>query len=225
MEYSPRFHSVLKLDIYLQDIIGFEVELMIETLLTSIIAFGATNIDDIFILTLLYGSRRYSHLQIVSGQLFGIFVLVGLSLIISLIGTVVDPRYIGLLGLFPIYLGVRQIVDLLKGQDEEQSTEIKTASSITVLSIALITIANGGDNVGVYVPLFVTLTGAEKIQLCLVFGIMVYVWCLIARYLADHPILRSSLDKYSHRVVPIVLIVIGVFILIESDALTLLKFF
>ena len=198
---------------------------MIETLLTSIIAFGATNIDDIFILTLLYGSRKYSHLQILTGQFLGIFVLVALSIIISMVGAIVDPRLIGLLGLFPIYLGIRQVIDLLRGRDDRQSSEIQTASSITVLSIALITIANGGDNIGVYVPLFVTLTTSEKIQLCLVFAIMVYIWCVIARYLADHPILRNSLDKYSHRLVPIVLIAIGVFILVESKALSLLKLF
>jgi cadmium resistance protein CadD (predicted permease) len=196
---------------------------MIETVLTSIVAFGATNIDDIFILTLLYGSRKYSHSQIFVGQLSGIFALVGLSLAISSLDAIVDPRIIGWIGLFPIYLGIRQIIELFQKRDDERSQEVRPASSIAILSIALITIANGGDNVGVYVPLFVTLTGVEKIQLCLIFAVMVYIWCFIARYLADHPLLRNSLDKYAHRVVPIVLVAIGVFVLIESNALTFLQ--
>ena len=75
-----------------------------ETILTSIIAFASTNIDDLFILTLFFGDKRYKPLDIYLGQYLGIIVLIAISVSGSLIGNFIDSKYIGLLGLFPIYL-------------------------------------------------------------------------------------------------------------------------
>ena len=127
---------------------------MAQNVITSIIAFASTNVDDIFILTLFYASGRYSSNSIVAGQFLGIAFLVGVSLSLSVVGRLIDPRIVGLLGFFPIYLSVRQIIGLLKkGYEQEEAVKIREASKVaTIFSIAMITIANGGDNIGVYVP-------------------------------------------------------------------------
>ena len=78
-------------------------------ILTSIIAFISTNIDDVFLLTLFFSSKKYSTTEIFVGQITGIATLIVLALCGSLIGLLVDPAYIGLLGLFPIYLGLREL--------------------------------------------------------------------------------------------------------------------
>jgi cadmium resistance protein CadD (predicted permease) len=62
---------------------------------------------------------------------------------------------------------------------------------------------------------------AEKAVLFVVFLLMVYVWRVIARYLAEHKLLASSLSKYAHLIMPIVLFALGIFILYESKSLTL----
>lgn len=196
---------------------------MAQNVITSIIAFASTNVDDIFILTLLYASGRYSSNSIVAGQFLGIAFLVGVSLSLSVVGRLIDPRIVGLLGFFPIYLSVRQIIGLLKkGYEQEEAVKIREASKVaTIFSIAMITIANGGDNIGVYVPLFATLSHVETIQLCIIFVVMVFLWCYAAKYLATHPMLSASLNRYAHIVMPIVLFILGIFILIESGSHTL----
>lgn len=73
-----------------------------EIIFTGIAAFAATNIDDLFLLTLFFGNRHYPAAKIVTGQLVGIFTLVALSLAGSTIGYLIKPEYVGLMGLFPI---------------------------------------------------------------------------------------------------------------------------
>jgi cadmium resistance protein CadD (predicted permease) len=187
-------------------------------MITSILAFISTNIDDIFILTLFFGSKKFSKTTIVSGQFLGIGVLVIISLIGAYIGNFIGPRYIGLLGLFPIYLAVRQLITLFRSSHDDENVDVKASG---ILAIAGVTIANGGDNIGVYVPLLATMSLNDKLQLVIIFIIMTYTWCLLASYLAGHPLVAKQLDKYGHVIMPVVLFCLGIFILIESDSFSL----
>src|SRR5436190_17485379 len=186
-----------------------------EIVLASIIAFASTNIDDIFILTLFFGDKKYKTSEIYFGQYLGIIVLIGLSVTGSLLGNFIDSKYIGLLGLFPIYLGFRQIITLIKAGNKDEKLEQKEIkkSKSGILKVATITFANGGDNIGVYIPLFATLTIVDKSIMISIFLIMVLVWLTVAKYLTAHPILTKILSKYGHIITPIVLCLIGVFIL------------
>src|SRR5262245_6946347 len=94
-----------------------------EIIITSVIAFASTNIDDIFILTLFYGSKRFKDGEILGGQLLGIISLIAVSLIGSLAGLFIDPAYIGLLGLIPIYLGIKGILALIRTTQENEEAD------------------------------------------------------------------------------------------------------
>ena len=185
-----------------------------QNILTSVFAFLATNVDDIFVLMLFYGSAKYKPIQIVLGQYLGIFALVLIAFIGAYIGTFMDQRYIGLLGLFPIYLALRQVLQLLKKDSEENQ---EAGCPFDMLAIAGVTIANGGDNIGVYIPLLTTFTVVEKIQFVVVFIAMVYMLCILANYLALHPMLTTPIKRYGHIIMPVILFLLGVFILYESE--------
>ena len=191
----------------------------LEFIITSILAFAATNIDDLFLLTLFFGNKKYKDSNIYIGQVLGILSLVALSLIGSLAGNFIPPPYIGLLGLFPVYLGIKQI--LKKNGDEE--SEIVVSQRNMIVGVMLVTIANGGDNIGIYIPLFVTLSWRYKIGMIVIFLFMTLLWCTAAKYLANHPLLKASLSKYGHIVTPIVLILLGFYILYESNTFSLIS--
>lgn len=193
---------------------------MIQNIFTSILAFVSTNIDDIFLLTLFFSTRKFKAVNIFLGQYTGIATLVAISFVGSYIGNFIDQSYVGLLGLFPIYLAIKHIIDSRKGEaDDNDEVNIKSRG---ILAIAGVTIANGGDNIGVYVPLLTTMSGAEKIQMVVVFLIMTYVWCVAGQYLASRPLIAKQLDKYGHVIVPFVLFMLGIFILFESGTFGLL---
>ncbi|WP_165824021.1 cadmium resistance transporter [Pseudochryseolinea flava] len=191
---------------------------ILELILTSALAFIATNIDDLFLLTLFFGDRHYKSPNIYIGQIMGIGVLIGISIIISYAGNFISPVFIGFLGLFPIYLGVKQLFN----NEDEENENISISPKNMIIGVALVTIANGGDNVGVYVPLFAALSSFEKIGMVGVFLLMTLLWCVIANYLSNHPLLKLTLSKYGHRITPFILILLGIYLLYENKTLSLL---
>lgn len=139
---------------------------MMDLLLTAFkgaMAFTATNLDDIIILMLLFSQvgTAFRRRHIVAGQYlgFGALVLISLS---GFFGSLLFPRpWIGLLGVLPIVIGLSQ---LLSADDDEEDSETDSLPSSVApgmgllspqtASVAAITIANGGDNVGIYMPMF-----------------------------------------------------------------------
>jgi len=195
-----------------------------ELVLTSIIAFVSTNIDDIFILMLFFANKQYKRGQIVLGQYLGIAALIAISFVGSIIGLLFDQKYVGLLGLIPIYFGIRGIIYHFKKKkgNLKENVSINASSSNKIFSIAAITFANGGDNIGIYIPLFTTLLLPQKIIMIIIFLIMVVIWCLAAWFLCRHSIIAKSINKYGHVITPIILIILGIYILYESGSLTLM---
>lgn len=194
-----------------------------EILLTSVIAFAFTNLDDIFILILFYGNKKFRHNEILTGQFLGIISLIAISLAGSLAGLFIDPAYIGLLGLVPIYLGAKGIIGLIrnKNENDEPTVQHTDERKNNVLTVAGVTIANGGDNIGIYIPLFATLNWTNKAAMVTVFLVMTFLWCLSAKYLTKHSYVAKAIDKYGHFITPFVLVLLGLYILYESETLKL----
>ena len=181
--------------------------------------FAGTNVDDLVVLTVLFLSARASGRprpwQIWAGQYAGIAVLVGVSAVAALGLTLVPDRWVGLLGLVPIALGVRGLVSGLR--DGDDAPEALTAAN--GFAVAGVTVANGADNIAVYTPVFRSLGLAGSVVTCLVFAVLVAVWCGAAAWLGSHRRVVSLVRRYGHWLVPLVFIVIGVVIVVESGVL------
>lgn len=80
-----------------------------EVLSLGIGAFVVTNIDDLFILMIFFAKRSFPTFQIILGQYVGMGLLVGFSLVGSLIALVVPNNLIGLVGIFPIAIGIKSL--------------------------------------------------------------------------------------------------------------------
>lgn len=198
-----------------------------EIIIASVIAFATTNIDDIFILTLFFGNPKLDSRDIVLGQYLGIGTLIAISFAGSFIGLVIDTKYIGLLGLFPMYIGIKALINLAKKKEEEtKDTMTKEDGSKNhfqrIIAVAGVTIANGGDNISIYIPLFATLAFTGKISMVIIFLLMTAVWCLIARYLSRRPLVQKAVERYGHIITPFVFILLGIYILHESKTFGLL---
>lgn len=79
----------------------------------GLIAFIATNIDDIIVLLLFFSqiNADFRRRHIVIGQYLGFTTIVLASLPGFFGGLIVPREWIGLLGLLPITIGVKQLVD------------------------------------------------------------------------------------------------------------------
>ncbi|NJP11525.1 MAG: transporter [Leptolyngbyaceae cyanobacterium RU_5_1] len=199
---------------------------VVQAVITGITAFVATNIDDIVILTLFFAqiNAGFRPDQIVLGQYLGFCVLIAASLPGFFGGLLIPKAWIGLLGLVPIALGISQFVCREDKEMDVQivSCEVNRSRGIAsflapqTYNVAAVTVANGGDNIGIYVPLFANNNLISLGVILSVFLVMVGVWCYIGYHLSRHPAIAPLLTRYGHKIVPFVLIGLGIFILTEN---------
>ena len=180
---------------------------MVTSILTSIIAYISTNIDDIFVLMLLLAQTKAKG-RIIAGH----FLAVGLLTAISMLGALglqnLPLKYVGILGLVPIALGIKAWFDQGDGEVE--------AKSVGIFSMAMITLGNGADNVGVYIPLFTGFSGGERVGAVIIFAVMTALWIWLASSLAELPKIKAVIGKYKSVAIPVVFIALGVFIILDS---------
>lgn len=188
---------------------------MVKTIATSIAAFCSTNVDNIFILMLLYAQATGAkeRRQIVIGQYLGIGVLTGLSILCALSIRILPGRIICWLGLIPIFLGIRAWVTYRKEGSGDTPEKRPSAGAVSVMTL---TIANGADNLGMYIPIFSSYTAVELLTTILVFLFMTALWCLAGYYLSKLPSVRNHIQKYAHIIVPTALIGLGIYIILNG---------
>jgi cadmium resistance protein CadD (predicted permease) len=178
--------------------------------------FVATNLDDIFILLVFFADHRLRARNIVAGTYLGMAALVLISAVAALIALVIPPSYVRLLGLIPIALGVKALIWRDDDDDEEERARRAQSSAHSQAAIvAAITIANGGDNIGVYTPVFAVQSGYEIAVVVSVFTVMTGLWCALAHWLVNHPTLGAPIRRYGHRILPFVLIGVGVMVMLS----------
>ena len=205
---------------------------LITAIPTGLAAFAATNIDDILILTLFFAqvNATFRRRHIVIGQYLGFSALLVASLPGFFGSFIVPHAWIKLLGLVPIAIGLSSLLTPDEEDSPEAEVEIEQSEpsslagflSPQTYSVAAITIANGSDNIGVYVPLFASSELESLVVILGVFFTMVGAWCYAAYKLTTLPAFADLLTGYGSSLVPCVLIGLGVFIVKESLGLTLL---
>src|SRR5699024_1141459 len=128
---------------------------------------------------------------------------------------------IGLLGLIPIYLGIRVAMGSEEEAEEEEVVEKleSRGSNRLFWTVALITIASGGDNLGIYIPYFTSLSVSEIVIAIVVFALSIAVLCYISYRLAKISFFSETLEKYERIIVPIVFIGLGIFIMLENGTI------
>jgi cadmium resistance protein CadD (predicted permease) len=190
---------------------------MISLVLLSLVLFVATHVDDLFLLLSLYAERRTANVAIVLGQYLGVIALLSLGLLCSRIAVAIPAAYLRWLGLIPIVLGLQKAFALFRhSADPAEVHPSEPIRHSQVLGVAALTIANGGDNLGVYLPLFANWSWSHCATLILVFLVMTAVWCLFAHWLSHHRSLRSPIATWGTRLFPVVLLLLGLRILFPA---------
>lgn len=100
---------------------------VLKTIGTAIVAFAATNIDDLVVL-LTYFSESLSGSSlkprhVVIGQYIGIIILIAISLGGYGISYILPAGLIGFLGFIPIIMGLKMLIEVIKERYEDQDVE------------------------------------------------------------------------------------------------------
>lgn len=186
--------------------------------------FAVTNIDDIVVLALFFAQgagHRGSTRRIVLGQYLGFAAILAVAVAAAFGATFLPESAIPYLGLLPLALGLKAAWQAWKDHREGNGDEEEPRSSEggpSPLEVAAVTFANGGDNIGVYLPVFATAGLGGMAAYAVVFLILVAVWCFAGRYFATRPVIAEALARWGHILLPLVLIALGLLILIEGGA-------
>ncbi|NRC67974.1 CadD family cadmium resistance transporter [Enterococcus faecium] len=202
-----------------------------QTIISAIGVYISTSIDYLIVLIILFAqlSQNKQKWHIYAGQYLGTGLLVGVSLVAAYVVNFVPEAWmVGLLGLIPIYLGIRfAIVGEGEEEEEEEIIERLEQSKANQLfwTVTLLTIASGGDNLGIYIPYFASLDWAQTLVALLMFAIGIIIFCELSRVLSSIPLISETIEKYKRIIVPLVFIPLGLYIMYESGTIeTFLNF-
>ena len=199
---------------------------MIQNIVTSIILYSGTAVDLLIILMLFFAKRksRKNIINIYLGQFLGSVSLIFLSLLFAFVLNYIPSKEnLGLLGLIPIFLGLKVL--LLGDSDGEAIAKdgLRKDNKNLIFLVAMITFAScGADNIGVFVPYFITLNLANLIVALLTFLVMIYLLVFSAQKLAQVPSVGETLEKYSRWFIAVVYLGLGMYILIENNSFDML---
>ena len=199
---------------------------MVQNVVTSIILYSGTAVDLLIILMLFFAKRksRKDIINIYLGQFLGSVSLILLSLLFAFVLNYIPSKEIlGLLGLIPIFLGLKVL--LLGDSDGEAIAKdgLRKDDKNLIFLVAMITFAScGADNIGVFVPYFITLNLANLIVALLTFLVMIYLLVFSAQKLVQVPSVGETLEKYSRWFIAVVYLGLGIYILIENKTFDML---
>lgn len=197
---------------------------MLSIIFTAIVLYTATAID-LLVILLIYFARAHTkkeYRDIYIGQFLGSITLIIISLFFAFVLHYVPEKWmLGLLGLIPIYLGIKvAIFDDYEGEKRAKDALNDKGLSKLVGIVALVTIAScGADNIGLFVPYFVSLNFSQLIVTLIVFVILIFVLIYTAQRLADIKDIGEIVEKFNRWIMAVVYIGLGIFIIIENDTI------
>lgn len=203
---------------------------MIQTIVTAAILYIATAVDLLVILLIFFAKAKTKkeYRDIYIGQYVGSVTLIVESLFFAFVLNYVPEKWIlGLLGLIPIYLGIKVAIYGDSDGEERAKKELNEKGlSKLVGTVAIVTIAScGADNIGLFVPYFVTLSVTNLLITLFVFLILIFFLVFTAQKLANIPGVGEIVEKFSRWIMAVIYIALGLFIIIENDTIqTILGF-
>jgi cadmium resistance protein CadD (predicted permease) len=181
-----------------------EIIPVLAAIVASVTTFAATNVDDLFLLSVFF-ARREPMRRVMAGQYLGFAGIVVLSMLGFWAALAIPLVRFRFLGFLPLAIGIKRLFHIRKAEAR--------AANFKVFSIAAITLANGGDNLGVYAPFFAVNSTHLGVILAS-YTALLPIWCFAGKRLGERPLILRSVDRYGHWFVPTVFIGLGLYTLI-----------
>ena len=190
------------------------------------IVFVSTDIDDLLLLLALFADPVIDWRAIVIGQFVGIALLVVTATLIALSALHVSREHAALLGVAPLAFGSWRLWQLW-GSRYRSRAEVGASRThhlatrttlLQVITVTVLTIANGGDNLVAYVPLFAA--APQRIPVCAaVFATLTAVWCALAYLCVNNRFVYAQAQRFGHAVLPFAMVLLGLWSLSGINSL------
>ncbi|MGB4440436.1 MAG: cadmium resistance transporter, partial [Sedimentibacter sp.] len=168
-----------------------------QTLISALLVFISTSIDYLVVLTILFASHGTRGIKsIYLGQYLGTGILVGVSLIAAyFLNYIPQDWMIGFLGFIPLGLGIRSIFADEDVDEDSIGNRIKH-NQTQIFAITGLTLAMGGDNLGIYIPYFTGMDIGQIVIVLAVFIIGIFLLSQLANRFATIPMIGEIIERY-----------------------------
>ncbi len=198
------------------------------------VAFVATNIDNCVVTTAMVAGAPVERAhRIAAGQVVGFAVVALVAATAAVLLFEFSAAAVGLLGFVPLAIGVTGLFGL-RHRGGTESTERRAPGSRrrrrrpaadravgrSLTAAALVTIAAGGDNLAVYIPLFREGGTANLIAIAAVFVAGEVLVTSVILTAGRHPRARAVMTRLGAVAVPLLLCAVGVLVLVTAGTLT-----
>lgn len=181
----------------------------------AVTAFVSTNVDNLLLLVAFFSDRSLPRRSIYLGYAAALAVVMGAGLVASWLAVLGPPAWLRFLGLLPIALGSLGLARKLRGEKGITTTAIGQQSG-GVVTIASVMLANAGDSLAVFIALFADTRAALSIPIAVTGVAMSILWSFLASRLVAVPQLGSRLERIAGWTLPLLLITIGFYILLDT---------
>ena len=190
---------------------------MVSELLLAAGGFVSTNIENVVILVSVFCAHPKNAPAVRLAFGIGSLVLLVASLLVLIVSGWIPIRFLGLLGLIPIAFGVYEIGQSFKKDGPDVSArEVPQERIKVVFSASVLMIANGGDTIAVFAPLFAETEPSGIPVLVLGYLATAVSLSLLSGHVCVFPNLSEPLKKYGARAAPYIMIGIGIYILLNT---------
>lgn len=177
--------------------------------LVAAAAFVATNVDDLLVTSGQVAAAKPGRVRRVAyGRLFAGVVVVAVSAAMAAVLFGVPVRLVGLLGLVPVALGLRDLARLRSS--ERRAGRVRRTSGRGLVAALLLAVAMSGDNFAVYIPIFRVGDRTDRVVTGAVLVAGEVLLVLAALLVGRRPRLRAALDRAGAYAAPVLYVAIGV---------------
>ncbi|MQS53345.1 cadmium resistance transporter [Companilactobacillus mishanensis] len=192
---------------------------MTEVIVKSVVSYISTSIDYLLILVILLATYK-NYKKILIGDLAGTTVLILSSMLIArILGFVPQEWILGLLGLIPIYIGVRQLfVD--DDDDDKVVNKIQNGNRGIILMTAIITVTTcGADNIAIYVPILIDVSNQQLVIVYITMIIMCLAFFVIGLLISKNKYIQNLIERSGKYLTSAIYIILGIYILFENGTI------
>jgi cadmium resistance protein CadD (predicted permease) len=183
------------------------------TVATAAGAFAATNVDLFVLLTVLFATARASGTRawrVMVAQCLVFVILVVTSAAAATALTFVALRWVGLLGVVPLAIGIHGLVTARRKDEHDP----RVADSIT--AIVTLTLSVCADNLSVYIVLFRAGSRTDFAVTVGVFALLQATWALVAYTVATRKTVVQAMRRTRIWLVPTIFVAIGLAITVRT---------